>query len=458
MQIQSAPSCQRPLKNWTVVGHIDAASNLEMDELRHTACLQTVDPQDVNVVMEVRRKAFNPSKKKDWDAQERREHKLLGVTAAALSATSFGVAGMSLSGVPGLAAVAAVVGLGSALLAGSQLMKSVPPPALKQAPPKHEEPAWEGTRVYELTASTGRSPKRLDSPILSSNENTKPLTPQELGHNLAEQMKAYPSKHTAVLLAGHGNAFHSWSDYTVDQVAEALGQAAQEAGKKIDLVVFDSCLMGSMEGLSKLAPHARYAVASEEIMFTGHRAWDLVFNDLHGAQGDPRQLGEAMVKGLGGHWEARTMSLVDLSQLEPLKANVETLAEKLLRDTRGADRAGIAEAFDVRTFGSTYTGNKEWGGYGDLGEVLENLQTKVHQADTLEALAQARQALQKSVISQRNQMCYDHAQGLSVRVPTHNFGAKEYLAKTGMEQWGKLMAELRPAPRDRTIINHRNIL
>lgn len=457
MQIQSAPN--RPVKNWTLAGHIDAASNLEMDELRHTACLQTIDPQDVNVVVEIRRKAYDPSKKKDYQASDRRLDRVTGVTAGAFSAASFLVAGMSLASHPLMAAGAGVVGLASAYFAGKNLMSSVPPPKLKEGPPRHSgEPAWEGTRWLELSASPGRSPLKLDAPVISSNDQTKAATPQELGHSLAAQLKAFPSKHQAVLLAGHGNAFHSWSSYSVDQLAEALGEAVKETGRKIDLIIFDSCLMGNLEGLSKLAPHAKYAVASEEIMYTGHRAWDLVFNDLGGAKGDPVQLGQAMVKQLGGHWEGRTMSLIDLEKLEPLKARVENLGEKLLRDSRAGEKAAIAEAMDVRTFGTTYTGLDEWGGYGDLGNVLENLGDKVKQADTQAAVSQAQQALREAVVGFRNQMCYDHCQGLSVRVPTHNFGAKTYLKKTGMEKWGQLMAEMRPAPRDRTIINHRSIL
>ena len=456
MQIQSAPAA-RPLKNWTLVGHIDATSNLEMDELRNAACLQGIDSQDVHVVMEIQRKAYQPQK--NPQVLDHSLNRTAGITQAAFSATSFAIAGLSLLDHPLIAAGAGLAGLATAYFAGKNLMRSVAPPALKEGPPRHaNEPAWEGTRVLELSASTGRSPQRLDAPVVSSNDNTQPPTPQELGHSLAEMMKAYPSKHQAVLLAGHGNAFHGWSHYSMDQLAEALGQAVQESGRKIDLVVFDSCLMGNMEGLSKLAPHAQYAVASEEIVYTGHRAWDLVFNEMGGSKAEPRELGQTIVKQFGGHWEGRTMSLIDLSKLEPLKQSVENLGEKLLRDVAGNERKAIAEALDVHTFGTTYSGSREWGGYGDLGNVLENLQEKVQQADTREAVASAQQALKAAVVGYRNQMCYDHCQGLSARVPTHNFESKVYAEKTGMEKWGQLMAEMRPVPRDRTIINHRSIL
>lgn len=456
MQIQSAPAPRAP-RNWTLVGHIDATSNLEMDELRNAACLQTIDSPDVNVVMEIQRKAFQP--KKSPEAVDRRLDRTAGITQAAFSATSFAIAGMSLMHHPLIAAGAGLAGLATAYFAGKNLMRSVPPPELKTPPARHaDEPAWEGTRVLELSASQGRTPFKLDAPTLSSTDNIKPPTPQELGHSLAEMMKAYPSKHQAVLLAGHGNAFHGWSHYSMDQLAEALGQAVQESGRKIDLVIFDSCLMGNMEGLSKLAPHAHYAVASEEITYTGHRAWDLVFNDMGGARAEPRQLGETIVKQFGGHWEGRTMSLIDLNKLEPLKAEVENLGEKLLRDVQGPERAAIGEALDVRTFGSTYRGSKEWGGYGDLGNVLDNLAGKVQQGDTRAAVDSAQKALKAAVVGYRNQMCYDHAQGLSARVPTHNFEAKVYQEKTGMKNWGDLMAAMRPAPRDRTIVNHRSIV
>ena len=51
----------------------------------------------------------------------------------------------------------------------------------------------------------------------------------------------------------------------MDQVDTALGQIRQQTGiDKFDIVGMDACLMGQLEVLSALEPHARYAITSEE--------------------------------------------------------------------------------------------------------------------------------------------------------------------------------------------------
>lgn len=430
-------------KKWTVVGHIDAASNLEPDSMRHAACWQTVEPQDVNVVMQVRRKAYKPK-----PAPTPRSYQRKAIVAGVTAAVGFGMAGALASSSPVAAITLGALGAVSAYVAGQAIKKSVPPPQLKEAPPRHHEPAWEGTRTLELTASASGTRKQLDSPIVAETQQVKAPDPQELGRSLGRLLDSYPSEHRAIVFGGHGSAYQGWSAYSMDEMARALEAAAGE--KKIDLVIFDACLMGNLEALRKLAPHARYAIASEEIMYTGNRAWGLAFNDLKGAQQGPEELGKTIVKALGGHWESRTFSLIDLARLEPLAQKVEQLGDAL---NYGGEREAAAQALDVRTFG-----NHAEHGYGDLGDVLEKLGQNIKGPAAQQAIEETRRALDEAVLANSTQMCYDHCHGLSVRVPTHRFDSGKYTRQTDMPRWASLLEHLRPAPRDRTIINHRSII
>ena len=52
----------------------------------------------------------------------------------------------------------------------------------------------------------------------------------------------------------------------MNQIDDALGRIISQTGiGKFDLVGMDACLMGMLEVYNSLEPHARYAVASEEV-------------------------------------------------------------------------------------------------------------------------------------------------------------------------------------------------
>ena len=459
MQIQGP----RPQKNWSFVGYFDAACNLEPHVMRELACFQEIDPQDVHVVMQVNRKIYHPPAPKDPRLEVRQENgqmKKAGLVQGVSAVASFTAAGVLLSYSPIAAVAAGGVGAIAAYAAAKSLMqvKPEPPPApaekpLKAAPPIHHEPDWEGLRTLELTGSKERSKFKLDSPTLHEAPVTK-LNSTDLGNSIADMLGQFPSRHSMVVLGAHGNTYRGWAGLSTEQLADALRVASEKRGDKLDMVFFESCLMANLEGLSKLAPYARYVVASEEVIYTGDRAWGLVMNDLGGAKADsPEQLGKTIVKALGAHWETRTMSLIDLSQLAPLKDSVEALARNL---KASPERASIEEALDVRIFGSTQLTDSI--GVADLGDMLDRLQEGCKDPKTLEAVKKAQDCLDKAVVANQNQMCYDHAHGLSIHGATHQFNKVDYVKRTGMKDWGDLLESFRPMPRDRTIVNHSNII
>jgi hypothetical protein len=61
------------------------------------------------------------------------------------------------------------------------------------------------------------------------------------------------------------NAPNEGSQMTMEQIDMALAEIIQQTGiGQLELVGFDACLMGQVEVLTAITPHARYAVASEE--------------------------------------------------------------------------------------------------------------------------------------------------------------------------------------------------
>ncbi len=97
----------------------------------------------------------------------------------------------------------------------------------------------------------------------------------------------YPARKHVLIMSDHGSGWPGGysdpspggrgdhdvflADYLDDnlwllEIDEALGNAVAQAGlEKLELVGFDACLMSQLEVYTALAPHARYAVASEEL-------------------------------------------------------------------------------------------------------------------------------------------------------------------------------------------------
>ncbi|MEW5939762.1 MAG: clostripain-related cysteine peptidase, partial [Chloroflexota bacterium] len=87
-------------------------------------------------------------------------------------------------------------------------------------------------------------------------------------------MQTYPADKYAIILSDHGMGWiGGWSDdtpredskFTMQDIDEALGTILANTGvDAFEFVGFDACLMGQLEVMSAVTPHARYAVGSEE--------------------------------------------------------------------------------------------------------------------------------------------------------------------------------------------------
>ena len=87
-------------------------------------------------------------------------------------------------------------------------------------------------------------------------------------------MTTFPAQHYALILSDHGAGWlGGWTDnapnegalMSVSEIDAALGEILAQTGvAQLDFLGFDACLMADVEALAGIAPHAAYAVASEE--------------------------------------------------------------------------------------------------------------------------------------------------------------------------------------------------
>lgn len=264
-------------------------------------------------------------------------------------------------------------------------------------------------------------------------------------------MQTYPADNYVLILSDHGGGWDGgWSDddpyegskLSMQSIDEALGTILANTGvDAFELIGFDACLMGQLEVMSVIAPHARYAVGSEETEPSLGWAYGTFLQAL---VDDPsmtgRELGQAIVDSyidqdiritddaarsnfVGEGYSASdvaaefgrdvTLTAVDLRRMQDLNAALNDLSVALTY----ADQGAVAEA---RAYAQSYTsifGDEEPPSYIDLGHFLDLLQEMVSDPDVQQAADQVKSALAQAVVAEKHGPERPGSSGLTVFFP-----------------------------------------
>jgi hypothetical protein len=264
-------------------------------------------------------------------------------------------------------------------------------------------------------------------------------------------MRSYPADHYVLILSDHGAGWDGgWSDddpqsgskLSMQNIDEALGTILADTGvPTFEMVGFDACLMGQLEVMSVIAPHAKYAVGSEETepsLGWAYANFLQALNDNTAMTGS--DLGQAIVNSYidqdiritddqarslfsGGEFSAEsvaadlskdiTLTAVDLGAVQELNAAVNDLAIALTN----IDQDIVAEA---RAYAQSYT-SIWWEGippsYIDLGHFIDLLLASTDDADVTNAAQQVQNALKQAVIAEKHGSEKSGSTGLTIFFP-----------------------------------------
>ncbi len=249
-------------------------------------------------------------------------------------------------------------------------------------------------------------------------------------------MRSYPAEHYVLILSDHGAGWDGgWSDddpvggskLSMQNIDEALGTILADTGVDVfEMVGFDACLMGQLEVMSVIAPHAKYAVGSEETepsLGWAYAKFLQALNENTAMTG--RELGQAIVDSYieqdiritddqarslfaGGDFTADsvaaeltkgvTLTAVDLGAVQDLNAAVNELAVALT----SVDQEMVAEA---RAYAQSYT--SIWGdevppSYIDLGHFVDLLLASIDDPGVVQAAQQVQSTLTQAVITEKH--------------------------------------------------------
>ncbi len=281
----------------------------------------------------------------------------------------------------------------------------------------------------------------------------------------------YPADKYALILSDHGMGWPGgWSDPTstgaydaevplkqrmgdqlyLDELDAALGQIRERTGlDKFELIGLDACLMGHLEVLSALEPHARYAVASQETepalgwAYAGFLSRLRANPNVGGAElaryivdsyieDDERivddQARQDFVGGGRGLFSSQapsagqlaermgvnvTLSAVDLAALPPLMEALNHFAYQM----QGQSQRPVAQARGYAQSFTSIFGTQVPPSYIDLGNFAQLVARENQGADLEGAASDLMSALGRAVIAERHGSGKPGATGISVYFP-----------------------------------------
>jgi len=144
-----------------------------------------------------------------------------------------------------------------------------------------------GAKTYDIEFDTLSA---IDSPILTTGFPSEPNMGSKttLKNFITYCFNNFPSNHYLLDLWDHGGGIFGicWDDtssndkLTFDEVDEAIAESCVAAGKRIDILAMDACLMAMIEGCYEWHEYVDYIVASEETIPGSGYPYDTIIEDL----------------------------------------------------------------------------------------------------------------------------------------------------------------------------------
>jgi len=335
---------------------------------------------------------------------------------------------------------------------------------------------WTDTRAYELgfdekgyNLILSDSTRRISIPELGIEADDRTECnmgdPATLSAFIRFCRENYPSEMTMLVMSDHGGGWRRTSsagsnprhaaltlrDISIDETSRGDSLSIREFsdaiadatdGQKIDLVLFDACIMGMVEVGYEIRNNVRYMVAStENVPLSGFPYRQILSHMGSLDNAAPRPVAELCARDYynsyttgdsvdnpGGMYSV-TVSAVDLSYMEQIAAELNTLASYIIGEGTYPERAQVQE----------YGDEKENIDIGDYCRLLSlSGRSGYSNLNTIQDL------LRSSVIAHYEDPFYSVHTGLSVFFPDTLTDVTDYAASnlsfvSAAPQWAELV-------------------
>lgn len=288
-------------------------------------------------------------------------------------------------------------------------------------------------------------------------------------------IKKYPAEHYAVVLFNHGAGFagvlsdeKSGNLLDMNELKSVIDGAAKVAGKKIDLVDFDACLMAQTEVAHAIKDGASYMIASEETERGSAQPLDKIIKDLQEGSKEKALSPEDFAKLFvyesfhqpNSEILTATLSAVDLGKIDKVVNSSDELAKALMAGT--VDPSLIRKDIEKSQNYCQGLNYKLYNDYHDVGHFAEIIKDdpKIKDENVKKAAQNVLNSIDEAVIANEHSgEKYKHSTGLSTYLPinygfdpqpktdsvnfssTHNYEGIPYAKDTNWDEMIKYIAK-----------------
>ena len=282
-------------------------------------------------------------------------------------------------------------------------------------------------RRYYVTQDPNNA-KGITSPVVEDLGSRDMGNAENVAQFLEWGIKNYPAEHYAIIFNGHGDGYRGvlYDDIekthvSLDQLSNVvLKRASDAAGKPIDVVNFDNCLMGQLEVAYAVKDHASYMVASEETEKNHAQPLEKVMKNLQDTGGNmtPEDLSKLFVYEAfhGEKGQVDTLSAIDLSKIQNVSDAAGQLSD-VLAQGNVKSQVIINDIKKTLIFGG---GKEDSHGYRDIGHFSEILSSdkRIKDENVKNAALNLKNSVNDAVIAEQHSgIKYRNATGLSVHLP-----------------------------------------
>lgn len=310
---------------------------------------------------------------------------------------------------------------------------------------------WTNTRRYYITQDS--DPYQISSDLKSDLGELNMGDPQTLIDFASWAVANYPAKKYLLVIWNHGGGFRStsltkdiaWDDtsggdrITMQELEYALSAISIQAGKNIDIVGMDACLMAMTEVAYQIKDYVDILVASEENVPNDGWPYDTILDQLVvNPTASPEQLARTIVDTYIDSYPSYnvTQSAIDLSHMDTLATQLSNLALAIMSDTltpsiNYINAAYSSQYYDVKDFIDLYDFSNQLLAYSNSLEV-KNIALSIQQT------------LNYAVIkSEYNGGSVSSSKGLSIYFPYYSYDY--YYNNTNFSQdtlWDEMLSYL----------------
>ena len=202
-----------------------------------------------------------------------------------------------------------------------------------------DKPGWQGMNIANisgLTADLKDGEPGNHTHCLASFPDADMGSYDTFGQFLTWTRDHYRYNRVFLILIGHGEAYtgmlydqnHENDPLTLTEMVRAL----QIGGFNVELIGFDTCLMGSLEVASRMSGYARYMVASQESEPAEGWRYDTFISFLADhPEANATEYGAALCNGyMETKAAGKTLSLLDLNEAGVVTASLDRYSKNLL--------------------------------------------------------------------------------------------------------------------------------